>query len=63
MPSPSLRRAIVSGQKVDPMTRGSEIAILPFHLGSSRSLTLRISPSYTRSTLTKMPTARTSVNA
>jgi hypothetical protein len=47
MLSPRRRRAAVSGQKVEPIVRGSEIAMRPFHLGIKRSLKLRTSPSLT----------------
>ncbi len=63
IPSPSRSRAAVSGQKVEPIVRGSEIAMRPFHLEASRSFTLLSSPSFTWSTLTKTPGARTSVKA
>ncbi len=63
IPSPSARRATVSGQKVEPITRGSEMTILPFHFGASRSLTLRSSSTFTWSTFTNTPSERTRVNA
>ena len=47
IPSPSRSRAAVKGQKVEPIVRGSEIAMRPFHLGASRPFTLRSSPSLT----------------
>ena len=59
IPSPSLSRAIVSGQKVEPITRGSETTILPFHFGAKRSLTLCSSSTFTWSTFTKTPSERT----
>ena len=47
IPSPSLRRAAVSGQNVEPIVRGSEIATRPFHFDASRSFTLLSSLSFT----------------